>query len=101
MEASDHSLLGRYRAGSEDAAAELYRRYAGRLLALAKAQCSAALTRQTDVEDIVQSVFGSFFRGANCGTSTRCRPVRSCGVVLVIALNKIRARSLPLRRQAR
>ena len=45
-EPSDHSLLRRFRHGSQDAATQLYLRYAQRLRALAQAQCSAELARR-------------------------------------------------------
>ena len=48
-ESSDHSLLNRVRAGSQDAATQIYLRYAQRLHALTQAQCSAELARQVDI----------------------------------------------------
>jgi RNA polymerase sigma-70 factor (ECF subfamily) len=89
---SDHSLLQRYRRGSQDAAMQLYLRYAQRLRALAEAQCSPDLTRRVDVEDIVQSVFGSFFRGANKGYYEVPAGDELWKLLLVIALNKIRTK---------
>ena len=50
---SDHSLLRRYRRGSEDAATQLYLRYAQRLRGLARAQLSPALAPRVDLDDIV------------------------------------------------
>src|SRR5262245_38552489 len=91
-DASDHSLLRRIRRGSQDAAAELYLRYANRLRALARAQCSAELTRQVEIDDIVQSVFGSFFRGLGLGYYEVPAGEELWGLFLVIALNKIRAK---------
>jgi RNA polymerase sigma-70 factor (ECF subfamily) len=91
-EASDHSLLGRLRRGSQDAAAALYRRYSHRLRALAKAQFSAELARRVEVDDIVQSVFGSFFRGASQGYYDVPAGEELWKLFLVIALNKIRAK---------
>src|SRR5262249_14642505 len=64
---SDHSLLRRYRGGQADAATQLYLRYAERLLALAAAQCAPDLAPRVDPEDIVQSVFRTFFRRAAKG----------------------------------
>jgi RNA polymerase sigma-70 factor (ECF subfamily) len=66
MSADDsfHQLLTRLRAGNrdaEDAAAEVYRRYAQRLIALARTRLSARLLQKTDPEDVVQSVYRSFF----------------------------------------
>ena len=64
---SDAALLGRYRQGDEDAAAVLYRRYAARLRAVARAQCPADLAARVDADDIVQTAFASFFRRAAAG----------------------------------
>src|SRR5687768_11333472 len=65
--ASDASLLRRYRRGEEDAATELYLRYAGRLRVLADTRASPELKQRVDPEDIVQSVFRTFFRRAAVG----------------------------------
>ncbi len=90
-EPSDHSLLRRLRSGSQDAATQLYVRYADRLRALARAQCSPDLARRVDVDDIVQSVFGSFFRRASFGLYDVPAGEELWKLLLVIALNKIRA----------
>jgi len=87
---SDHSLLQRFRRGSEDAAMQLYLRYAQRLRALAESQCSPELIRRVDIEDIVQSVFGSFFRRASKGYYDVPAGEELWKLLLVIALNKIR-----------
>ena len=91
-ESSDHSLLNRVRAGSQDAATQIYLRYVQRLHALTQAQCSAELARQVDAEDIVQSIFGSFFRGASQGYYEVPAGEELWKLFLVIALNKIRAK---------
>lgn len=88
---SDRSLLHRFRRGDQDAATQLYLRYAKRLRALAKAQCSPDLARCVDAEDIVQSVFRSFFRGASRGYYDVPIGEELWKLFLVIALNKIRA----------
>ncbi|MBY0460416.1 MAG: hypothetical protein K2V38_24130 [Gemmataceae bacterium] len=90
--ASDRSLLARVRDGSQDAATTLHDRYAQRLLALAKARCADDLAARLDAEDIVQSVFGSFFRGASQGFYDAPSGEEIWGLLLVIALNKIRAK---------
>ena len=89
---SDRSLLRRYRLGSQDAATQLYLRYAQRLAALARVECGPDLTPRMDVEDIVQSVFGSFFRGASRGDYDVPAGEELWKLFLVIALNKIRAK---------
>jgi RNA polymerase sigma-70 factor (ECF subfamily) len=80
------------RGGSEDAATQLYLRYAQRLRALARTKFPADLARRVDVEDIVQSVFGSFFRGASRGDYDVPAGEELWKLFLVIALNKIRAK---------
>lgn len=91
-EASDRSLLGRLRHGSEDAATQLYLRYAQRLRALARAKTGTDLAARLDVDDLVQSIFGSFFRGASQGYYEVPAGEELWKLFLVIALNKIRAR---------
>src|SRR5258708_39815533 len=66
-EPSDYLLLCRFRRGSQEAAQNLYQRYAKRLRALARTQCAAALAKRVDPDDIVQSVFDTFFHGASSG----------------------------------
>jgi DNA-directed RNA polymerase specialized sigma24 family protein len=60
-------LLERFRAGDESAAEAIFARYFGRLTLLARSRLSARLARRTDPEDIVQSVYRSFFVGAREG----------------------------------
>jgi RNA polymerase sigma-70 factor (ECF subfamily) len=89
--ASDASLLRRYKGGEMDAATELYVRYAGRLRALAAAQASPELKRRVDPDDIVQSVFRTFFRRAAEGQYDVPAGDELWKLFLVIGLNKIRA----------
>jgi RNA polymerase sigma-70 factor (ECF subfamily) len=89
---SDRSLLRRVRQGSNDAATDLYLRYVHRLRALAQAQTSTQLARLVDTEDIVQSIFGSFFRGASQGLYDVPAGEELWRLFVVIALNKIRAK---------
>src|SRR5947208_172175 len=89
---TDHSLLRNIRQGNQEAATQLYQRYALRLRGLAQAQCSADLARCVEVDDIVQSVFGSFFRGASQGLYDVPHGEELWSLFLVIALNKIRAK---------
>lgn len=60
-------LLDQWRAGDQRAAVELFQRYAERLVALTRARLSAKLTRRIDPEDVVQSVYRSFFAHARAG----------------------------------
>ena len=88
---SDHSLLARFRRGSDDAATALYVRYADRLRGLARAQLGPALAPRVDPDDIVQSVFGSFFRRARTGYYDVPVGDELWRLFLVIALHKIRS----------
>src|SRR5262245_6445604 len=92
IEVSDGSLLRRVQSGSEDAATQLYLRYARRLRGLVEAQSSPDLKRMVDAEEIVQSIFGSFFRGATSGLYHVPVGEEMWKRFLVIALTKIRAK---------
>ncbi|MCX7699792.1 MAG: sigma-70 family RNA polymerase sigma factor [Gemmataceae bacterium] len=89
---SDRSLLQRLRRGEDDAATMLYMRYAQRLLALTRSQFSSELAAQVEAEDIVQSVFMSFFRKASQGYYNVPSGEDLWRLLLVITLNKIRAK---------
>lgn len=63
-------LLERYQAGDERAAEVIFHRYLERLVQLAGKQLSEKLRRRVAPEDIVQSVFRSFFGKAQEGRFT-------------------------------
>ena len=67
MDGESIRLLARWREGDQQAAAELFQRYAERLIALARQRLSTRLAVRVDPEDVVQSVYGSFFAGARAG----------------------------------
>ena len=87
---TDGSLLRRFRGGEQDAATTLYLRYAGRLQSLARTKTSAALATRVDAEDVVQSVFRTFFRRASEGHYDVPDGDELWKLLLVISLNKIR-----------
>lgn len=89
---TDRSLLRRIQLGNQEAATQLYWRYAERLRDLARSQTSSELARREDPEDIVQSVFTSFFRGLDQGYYAVPAGEELWKLLLVIALNKIRAK---------
>jgi RNA polymerase sigma-70 factor, ECF subfamily len=60
-ESSFADLMARLRAGDEGAAAEVFARYAHRLIALARGRLDSRLRQKVDPEDVVQSVWRSFF----------------------------------------
>lgn len=61
QETSFQDVMGRLRAGDQDAATEVFRRYAGRLIGLARSRLDPLVRRKEDPEDLLQSVFKSFF----------------------------------------
>ena len=87
---SDASLLERLREGQPDAATTLYLRYAERLQRLAGYQTSDALASRVTSEDIVQTVFRTFFRRVAQGEYKIVDGQDLWKLLLVIALNKIR-----------
>jgi RNA polymerase sigma-70 factor (ECF subfamily) len=95
---SDESLLRRFRTGDDDAATALYRRYAKRLLGLARNKTAPELAVRFDAEDVVQSVFRTFFRRAAQGLYNVPPGEELWQLFLVLALNKIR--KLALRHRA-
>ena len=58
---TDGSLVRLLRSGEQEAATDLYLRYSERLLKLARNNTSEKLAPRFDPEDVVQSVFRSFF----------------------------------------
>jgi RNA polymerase sigma-70 factor (ECF subfamily) len=54
-------LMVRLRSGEDDAAREVFERFAGRLIALARRRFNRVLARKVDPEDVVQSAYKSFF----------------------------------------
>lgn len=87
---TDHSLLRRFRDGEEDAATRLYLRYAARLQALPSNQTSDQLASRFDPDDVVQSVFRTFFRRVSEGLYDVPPGEELWGLFLVLSLNKIR-----------
>jgi RNA polymerase sigma-70 factor (ECF subfamily) len=63
----DKELVELWRAGSERAAQQLFDTYVERLVALARRRISQRLAGRVDPEDIVQSVFRTFFHRAKEG----------------------------------
>lgn len=98
---TDHSLLRRFQEGEQDAATALYLRYAKRLQALAKKQTAQSLSPRFDSEDVVQSVFRTFFRRASEGCYEVPVGEELWQLLLVLALNKIRTLAVYHRAQKR
>lgn len=90
---SDTELLSQLQNGDDQAATALYRRYAERLLRLAEVHTGVGLTRCVEAEDVVQSVFRTFFRRAVSGHYSLPAGDELWKLFLVISLNKIRKKS--------
>lgn len=88
---SDRSILRRIRSGESDAATDLYRRYARRIRALARKQIGGKLGTRVEPDEIVQSVFRTFFRRLTEGHYHVPAGEEIWGLFLVLALNKVRA----------
>ena len=88
---SDRSLLRRFRGGQPDAATELYLRYAARLRALAAGETAPDLAPRLDPDDIVQSVFRTFFRRAARGQYDVPEGEDLWKLFMIIALHKVRS----------
>jgi RNA polymerase sigma-70 factor (ECF subfamily) len=58
---SSADLLARWQAGDQQAAAKLWWRYATQLIGLTRKWLSGEMARHLDPEDVVQSVYRSFF----------------------------------------
>src|SRR5712671_3363960 len=66
-------LLEQFRGGDDIAAEALFNRYFQRLTLLARSRLSPRLARRTDPEDVVLSVYRSFFIDARAGRFTLTR----------------------------
>ena len=63
-ESESIKLVAAWREGDQQAATALFERYAKRLIALANSRLSARLAARVDPQDVIQSVYCSFFVGA-------------------------------------
>lgn len=84
-----NELLARWRQGDQQAARELFRSYADRLIALARGRLSAKMTRRVDAEDVVQSVYRSFFVGTREGRYEVGRGGDLWQLLVTITLHKL------------
>lgn len=91
---TDRSLIRRLQGGDNDAATQIYLRYAKRIELLAQKRCAPDLRARFDAEDVVQSVFRTFFRRAERGEYVVPDGDELWKLLLVIAMNKIRANSV-------
>ena len=85
-----HELLERWRSGDQQAATELHQRYARRLWALAERQIGLQLRQRVGAEDVVQSVFRTFFRRTAAGEFAVDHSGSLWHLLAKITINKVR-----------
>jgi RNA polymerase sigma-70 factor (ECF subfamily) len=94
-------FLARLEAGDDGAARELFRRFAGQLIALARSRFGGTLRHKVDPEDIVQSAYKSFFRRYGEGKFEVGSWNSLWGLLTVITLRKCADRVAYYRRECR
>jgi RNA polymerase sigma-70 factor (ECF subfamily) len=82
------NLMARLRAGDDDAAATVFQRFARQLIALARARLDVRLQAKLDPEDVVQSVYRSFFNRYGAGQFDVGTWNELWGLLTVITLRK-------------
>ncbi len=90
VEPCDKTLVARLRSGDDDAARDLYDRYARRVFGFVQDQMSDHLAAQVEPQDIVQSVFKSVFRGMMSGGYDAPEGRTLWRLLAVIAVHKVR-----------
>lgn len=94
-------LMARLRAGDEDASAVVFRRFVGKLVALAARQFDLGMRERADAEGVVQSVYRSFFTRHAQGQFAPADWDALWGLLAVIALRKCAKRRNYLRAAVR
>lgn len=82
-------LLARCRKGDPAASEAIFHRYVNRLVAFARTRLSAKLAQRVDPEDVVQSVYRSFFTRARDGQYTLDRSGDLWRLLATITINKL------------
>jgi RNA polymerase sigma-70 factor, ECF subfamily len=95
MEPNDSfaELGSRLRTGDQGAASEVFRRFAGRLIAPTRTELDARLRRKMDPEDVVQSVYRSFFTRYSAGQFDLATWESLWGLLAVITVRKCLGRA--------
>lgn len=88
----DARLVRTLRDGDPAAAAELYARYAGRMRALVASRLRGPVASRLSPDDIVQSVFRTFFEGVVERAYSAPEGRELWSLLCVLALNKVRER---------
>jgi RNA polymerase sigma-70 factor (ECF subfamily) len=82
------ALMDRLRAGDNEATTKVFNRFAGQVLALARRQLHSAMRSKIDPEDVLQSVFRSFFTRQRDGRFTIENWNSLWGILMVMTLRK-------------
>lgn len=82
-------LVALWRAGDEHAATELVSRYVARLIGLARSRLPKRFAHRIDPEDVVQSVYRTFFTGAREGRFELQRGGDMWRLLVAITLHKV------------
>jgi RNA polymerase sigma-70 factor (ECF subfamily) len=90
---SFRGLVDQLRAGDDAAATEVFNRFARRILGLARQQLHATLRPKVDPEDVLQSVFRSFFHRQREGHFAIENWDSLWGILMVMTLRKCRRRN--------
>ena len=88
MAPEEKVLIEMWRQGDEDAARQIVDRYIGQLLALARRHLSQRLAGRVDPEDVVQSVFRTFFVRVKEGQFVFAEQDDLCKLLVRITLHK-------------
>jgi len=84
-------LMARLDAGEDEAASKVFHRFAKPLIALARQRLDTQLRQKVDPEDVIQSVFRSFFAHQAAGELTGLRSWDSLwGMLVLMTLRKCR-----------
>jgi len=89
LDDSSGNLVEQWRQGDQQAAAALFQRYASRLITLARNRLPAKLSARVDPEDVVQSVYRSFFARARSGRYDLQRGGDLWRLLMTITLHKL------------
>lgn len=84
-------LLAQWKAGDEEAATEIFDRYVRRLTGLARTHMSERLRKRVDADDVVQSVFRSFFDKADRYVHRRAGDLWR--LLATVTVNKVRSQA--------
>ena len=84
----DRDCIDRCRAGDEQAAQKVFNRYVDQLVQLARLRLNQRLASRVDAEDVVQSVFRTFFHHVRAGDFTLRDQDDLCKLLVRITIHK-------------